>query len=79
MHTNYQPAKRGLVSQGIAAEKALREHVNVPLKKSWGSLDKASQDLVTARLECNAALWAAKRLLKYSDQGDFTRCYRGGF
>jgi hypothetical protein len=67
LHTNYQPAKRGLIDAQIMAAKQLR-------------MMKATRPVVTVE-EVIATIEARKQRkgLRYSDQGDFTRCYRGGF
>lgn len=65
MHTNYQPARRGLVDAQIANEKAFRS-----IKNHF----KVSHDGMNGLI----AHFQHQRL-RYSDRGDFTRCYRGGF
>jgi hypothetical protein len=67
MHTNYQPARKGLIDGQIHAAKQLR-------------MMKATRPVVTVA-EVVATIEAHKQhqRLRYSDQGDFTRCYRGGF
>lgn len=66
-HTNYQPAKRGLIDSQIKAAKHLR-------------MLRATRPVVTAA-EVIATIEARKQhsRLRYSDQGDFTNAYRGGF
>jgi hypothetical protein len=66
LHTNYQPAKRGLIDAQIKAAKSLRAIKN---------------GFKNARPNDYAGFMAdfQRSHLKYSDQGDFTRCYRGGF
>ena len=66
MHTNYQPAKPGLYDQQIASAKATRAVVNHRKNISHDGMDS----LVATLQHMN---------LRYSDRGDFTRCYRGGF
>lgn len=64
-HTNYQPARKGLLDAQITACKVARVRRN-------GT--KAMPELIavaTADLQHSA--------MRYSDRGDFTRCYRGGF
>lgn len=77
MHTNYQPAKAGVYDNQIRHARSVRIHANVdprgrcynpemlPEHTQWGN----------ARL----AMLHQRMRLRYSDQGDFTRCYRGGF
>lgn len=65
MHTNYQPASRGLEATRIMAAKRLRLTKN---------LSRDAAELI----QCvNAEL--THKHLRYSDRGDFTSCYRGGF
>jgi hypothetical protein len=68
MHTNYQPARKGLIDTKITAEKALRGRKNGVPSKTYFRGDLA---MIAAQRQ--------RETLKYSDQGDFTRCYRGGF
>lgn len=65
IHTNYQPARKGLVDQQIRDAKVIRSIRNHMLRNEFG-LDAVLVDMQRTRL-------------KYSDRGDFTRCYRGGF
>ncbi|QNJ57493.1 hypothetical protein [Pseudomonas phage PlaquesPlease] len=67
MHTNYQPARKGLYESQIHAEKELRTRKNLGRPGQAGEL-----------LGVTLAGFQRKRL-RYSDRGDFTRCYRGGF
>jgi hypothetical protein len=86
-HTNYQPARKGLVSHKIAAEKAFAVHATAQNKDSkgvvmtalYGSCRTDAHRAVLDRIGPNPAFmnWLEQR--RYSDQGDFTRCYRGGF
>jgi hypothetical protein len=64
MHTNYQPARKGLTDEYIRAQKVLRAVKNGP-------------QVPELRFSGQAMRQHSK--LRYSDQGDFTRCYRGGF
>lgn len=67
MHTNYQPARRGLVDGQTMAAKRLR------VIKNPANLVHADDLLMATRVEFQ------RKKLNYSDRGDFTRCYRGGF
>lgn len=64
LHSNFQPAKRGLTDTKIANAKRLRQRIN-------GFHDDTTNVLLAAASQ--------RAQLRYSDQGDFTRCYRGGF
>lgn len=66
-HTNYQPARFGLVAEQILKAKRLRLLCNL-------SNLHASDDLIRTTI----VGFQSKRL-RYSDQGDFTQVYRGGF
>jgi hypothetical protein len=65
-HTNYQPAKRGLLDKQIEDAKVLRAVRNHFKKEEFGGMHSLIAKMQHQRL-------------RYSDQGDFTRCYRGGF
>lgn len=65
-HTNYQPGKPGLFDMQIAREKATRAIAN----RNKGISHDGMSSLVAALQHMG---------LRYSDRGDFTRCYRGGF
>ncbi|ARM69571.1 hypothetical protein HOR78_gp07 [Pseudomonas phage KNP] len=67
MHTNYQPARRGLEATRIMVAKRLRLTKNLCQPMVGDEL-----------LDCVKAEMQHKHL-RYSDRGDFTRCYRGGF
>lgn len=77
MHTNYQPAKQGHYDQQIRLARSVRLHANVDARGRVYNIPAIQEH----------SEWAANRLavihqrkrLRYSDQGDFTRCYRGGF
>lgn len=78
VHTAYKKAKPGLMDRQIIAAKALRSIVNVPLVKSWDSLDEVSKALVSEHQVSQCILQTALHR-RFSDHGDFTNCYRGGF
>lgn len=63
MHTNYQPRKPGLIDLKTQIDKSIRRTMN--------ALPLFDIDQYMAGRQ------ALK--LRYSDRGDFTRCYRGGF
>lgn len=65
-HSNYQPGRRGLTDSKIAAAKSLRAVVNHFKLPESGDLSG-----LVARLQ--------HQRMRYSDRGDFSRCYRGGF
>ncbi|WYW04260.1 hypothetical protein Kompost2_00010 [Pseudomonas phage vB_PpuP-Kompost-2] len=67
LHSNFQPRRPGLTDAKIAAAKSLRAVANG--FKVAG--DPYAMDSLVARLQ--------RQRLRYSDTGDFTRCYRGGF
>ena len=66
-HTNYQPAKPGILAGQILQAKRLRVMKNL-------SNQSATDDLIQA-----TKVGFQRARLSYSDRGDFTRCYRGGF
>jgi hypothetical protein len=90
MHHNFKPAKSGLFDAKIAREKHLRlaatyEH-NEAVKRDvmtamYGGRNikhmVSIQLLDEGKYVFRAAAQHAQ--LRYSDRGDFTRCYRGGF
>lgn len=67
MHTNYKPARRGLEATRIMEAKRLRLTKNLRQPMVGDEL-----------LKCVKAEMQHKHL-SYSDRGDFTNCYRGGF
>ncbi|AUV61715.1 hypothetical protein HOS76_gp21 [Pseudomonas phage Henninger] len=67
IHTNYQPARKGLLADQILKAKRVRLAKNLCQPMVGDEL-----------LECVKAEMQRKHL-RYSDRGDFTRCYRGGF
>lgn len=82
MHTNYQPARKGLVSEKIKAEKIAA--FNATHKARGGGREVARE--VMREMSWDRSMGETlmfvpiqARKLRYSDQGDFTRCYRGGF
>lgn len=88
MHTNYQPARKGLTDAHIAAQKmhsleATMKHGDAKrsvMTALYGGRG-AAQDAVLVRINTmNDTIADYQRSkLRYSDRGDFTRCYRGGF
>lgn len=86
MHTNYQPARRGLLAERIAAEKeaAIDATMRHPEAKAsvmtamYGGRRTIGAIAVASRFG-NIAHIQQVMGLRYSDRGDFTRCYRGGF
>ncbi|WYV70476.1 hypothetical protein DdN1_06 [Dickeya phage BIM BV-99] len=89
MHTNYQPARTGLTDAKIAADKhrrlvatyrnnpEIKAHVMAGLYSGRKLNPIALQLLDEGRYVFAAAGQHAR--LNYSDRGDFTNCYRGGF
>lgn len=86
MHTNYKPAKPGVYAEQIASakERAIDATLANPDSKAvvmtalYGSTKTIAHQAVHARFGSWVA--TAQMLgLRYSDRGDFTRCYRGGF
>lgn len=88
-HHNFKPAKSGLFDAKIAREKHLRltatYSANPTIKASvmaglYGSqkINKLAQQLLDEGKHVFAAAGQHAQL-RYSDRGDFTRCYRGGF
>ncbi|WGH28269.1 hypothetical protein 10P302A_gene0009 [Pseudomonas phage 10P302A] len=77
MHTNYQPARRGLEAERIETAKlaALATSVRHNIPRT-----EANAEAIDMRDNYDM-LWAdlQRQQLRYSDRGDFTRCYRGGF
>lgn len=67
IHTNYQPARKGLLSEQIIKAKRLR------VIKNLHNLEHSNGLLALTVVEFQ------RKRLRYSDRGDFTRCYRGGF
>lgn len=88
-HYNFQPAKTGLFDAQIAQEKHLRlsatYSANPEIKKGvmlgvYGS--RNIHRLAAQLLDEGKHVFAAAgqhAQMRYSDRGDFTRCYRGGF
>lgn len=78
VHTAYKKAKPGLMDRQIIAAKLFRALMNVPMVKPWDSLDKSSKDLVRDHI---GSQWILQNALqrRFSEHGDFTNCYRGGF
>ncbi len=66
-HTNYQPARKGLLAEQIVKAKRLR------VLKNLHDLSHSNDLLALTVVEFQ------RKRLNYSDRGDFTRCYRGGF
>ncbi|UAV89831.1 hypothetical protein QAC_7 [Pseudomonas phage QAC] len=67
MHTNYQPPRKGVIDGQIMAAKRLR------VLRNGQSLAAIGDLLHATKVEFQ------RKQLAYSDRGDFTRCYRGGF
>uniref|UniRef100_A0AAU6W450 Uncharacterized protein n=1 Tax=Pseudomonas phage Lepni01 TaxID=3138536 RepID=A0AAU6W450_9VIRU len=67
LHSNFQPSRTGLTCAKIHAAKTLRDRRN-----------PNNPEVFEQGYEMLDALIQRERL-NYSDQGDFTRCYRGGF
>ncbi len=79
MHTNYQPRKPGLIDQQIITSKnTVRTG-----KDAFGYWYGRRKDFTEAFLSAMEARQVVGGMLcpglRYSDRGDFTRCYRGGF
>lgn len=84
-HTNYQPARKGLIDSRIASEKriAITATLKNPDSKSslmrtlYGGQSENSSSLIL-RIDPTCGLMEYQRSrLKYSERGDFTGCYRG--
>ena len=67
IHTNHQPARKGLLDAQIMQAKRVRLTKNLCAPMVGDEL----LDCVKAEMQ--------RKHLRYSDRGDFTRCYRGGF
>lgn len=89
-HHNFQPAKTGLFDAKIAREKHLRltaTYENNPAVKRdvmtalYGGRNIKHMVSIQLLDEGKHVFQAAAQheRLRYSDRGDFTRCYRGGF
>jgi hypothetical protein len=87
-HTNYRPSRKGLTDARIAAQKlaSLEATMKSPdAKRSvmtalYGGCGLAQQAVLVRINTMNDTIAEYQRSkLNYSDQGDFTRCYRGGF
>lgn len=86
MHTNYQPARKGLLAEQIASEKerAIDATMRHPEAKAsvmvaaYGGRRTQGAQAVASRYGSVKHIWQQMRM-RYSDRGDFTRCYRGGF
>jgi hypothetical protein len=86
-HTNYQPGRKGLTDAKIAAEKRQavsatmlnKDSKAVVMKALYGATQGACA-VIQNRLDLytHVADWQHSKL-RYSDQGDFTNAYRGGF
>jgi len=80
MHANYQPRKPGLIDMKIIDDKMRTR----PGKDAFGYL-YGSRNYRKVFLEAmdnrssQIDVLLGHHGLRYSDQGDFTRCYRGGF
>lgn len=88
IHTNYQPGRKGLTDARIAAQKlasleATLKHGDAKrsvLTALYGGQGLAQQAVLVRISTMNDTIAEYQRSkLRYSDQGDFTRCYRGGF
>lgn len=87
MHTNYQPARKGLTDASIAEAKRRAVFATMKNPDSKASVlstlyggRHANAEVLMLRIDPTDGLVAFQRSkLRYSDQGDFTRCYRGGF
>lgn len=85
-HHNYQPARKGLLAERIANEKehAIDRTMRTPEAKAsvmtalYGGRRTLGAQAVAARLGDIYQVVQAMNL-RYSDRGDFTGCYRGGF
>jgi hypothetical protein len=77
LHSNFQPARQGIEAARIEAAKmaALAASVrhNIPrTENNAAPIDmRDNYDMLFANLQYEE--------LHYSESGDFTRCYRGGF
>lgn len=86
MHTNYQPARKGLLAEQIASAKeaaidATMKHPEAKVSvmtAMYGGRRTLGAKAVADRFG-NIAHVHQVMGLRYSDRGDFTRCYRGGF
>lgn len=74
MHHNFQPAKTGLFDQQIAQEK----HIRLLANTEYREFRHLRPNLMAEGLHVFTAADQHAQL-RYSDRGDFTRCYRGGF
>lgn len=79
-HTNYQPRKPGLIDQKIIDDKMRGR----PGKDAYGYLYGGRKGYRKVFLEAmdNRTTQIDVLLgghLRYSDRGDFSNCYRGGF
>lgn len=72
VHTTRKPAKMGLTDQWIAHQKSQR---------FLSGLSKKARKNYTGTVIDGDTLKANQqhRRVKYSEHGDFTNCYRGGF
>ena len=85
IHTNYQPTRKGLIQSRIDHEKeqAIQATIRCPEAKAelmrglYGT--KSLQAEAIAARDPVAVAEFQRQHLRYSDRGDFTRCYRGGF
>lgn len=79
MHTNYQPRKPGLIDMKILDEKGQARTGKDAFGYYWGRRKGFSKAFLSA-LEARQTVGGIIHVdLRYSDRGDFTRCYRGGF
>jgi hypothetical protein len=88
-HTNYQPGREGFYDKAINRARLIRcvaTYRVIPEVKrdlmvaAYGG--KPTTEMVTEQAAWEASITDARAqqsARKWSDQGDFTRCYRGGF
>ena len=80
MHTNYQPRKPGLIDRQIIDAKMQARAPKDAFGYLYGSRRYRKCFLEAMDNRSNQIdVLLGHGGLKYSDRGDFTRCYRGGF
>lgn len=88
-HTGYKPRKQGLYDAKIQREKLLRHCATVDANKAvkrdimigvfGGKARTSTGAMLINEIHVEAQARDQSYSLSYSDRGDFTNCYRGGF
>lgn len=79
LHSNFQPRKPGLVDLKIIDDKMRAKPGKDAFGYLYGSRQYRKAFLEAMDNRSNQIDVLLSGHLHYSDRGDFTRCYRGGF